>query len=242
MIQEIYDYLLIRSGFIFNNDSIYEFVKDKESFKYIIHCAAELMQKENFFIVYPDALKNLSSLIQKYRFDYNKDKEINSDMNFIIERKNEYDHMSLNRKIYLSKKWLSSEFKDRELPVVLQTDENVTASCLNEISTFICIAGYKLDDTGESYEYVGDKEDIVLDVDTVNYLSLINLIANRYPGFYYDEFNLKNALYNVKAILDTKPNFILLRYIRKTMRNLKKLEKEINQVSKELVKELKKTK
>ena len=148
--------------------------------------------------------------------------------------------MPMKRKVYLAREWLYHEFKDRNLPFILQTPDKVTGACMNDVSIFLHMAGYKISEDGKTYDYVGDDEDTVIDVEIDEYLSIVNLLANRFPAFYYFEYNLKNALYNLYELLKCKPNRVLVSYIKKTIKNLKQLEKEINELDEGFVKELKK--
>ena len=237
MIQEIYDYLLTRSSFMFNKEVMIKECDTKDRFREITHNVVELMQKENFFIVYPEALKNINDLVQYYRFNYNKDKEINDDMNFIIERTNEYKNMTYNRKRYLASEWLKLEFKDRNLPWICQTEETVTGAMWNEVDIFLTICGYTLSEDGKTYEYDDNRQEQETITDVYRYLQIINLLANRYPGFFYDEYNMQNTLYNLNSISEQKPTKLILKYVKRTLKNIKKLEKEVKELEREMIKE-----
>ena len=118
MTQEIYSYLLIRNYLALENDeySLENEDNPKDQYAFFVNTVAELMQKENYPLVFEDMQMEINDIIQKYRFTYMKDKDLNENINYIITRLSEYKQMPTSRKNYLLKDWYKSEYKKRLLP------------------------------------------------------------------------------------------------------------------------------
>lgn len=110
MIQEILDYLLIRSFLINSTEKeIVESVTDEETFSYLLNSIYNLMQDENFVLTSPALYDRVLAFITKYRFDYIKNKEYCEKMNYIIGRLHDYTLMSANRKKDIMYNWVEEE-------------------------------------------------------------------------------------------------------------------------------------
>ena len=117
MTQEILDYLLIRSLLVnSSSDEIIEQVSDKESFSYFINNVSMLIEEEDFLILSPVLQDRVGDVLYKYRFTYNKEKEFNEQMNYIIGRLQDYHLMSDERKSFIIDSWVENESNVRELP------------------------------------------------------------------------------------------------------------------------------
>ena len=238
MIQEIYDYLLIRSHFLFDKELLISKCNSKESFKIVVDSISNIMQKEDYFLTSATLQENISDLIQKYRFDFMKCKEINDEVNFIIGRLNEYKSMNPDHKSRLVSEWLHEEYQARNLPYSCKTASTVLNAMANEHSLFMTICGYKLNDEGNDFIPVGeDGQYIEKELDIFSYLELNNVLISRYPVFFFQEDYIETALYNIDEIIKTGSSKLVLKYAKSTLKQLKKLIKEMDEVSLEMVKE-----
>lgn len=158
MTQEIYNYLLIRNYLIQDNDeySLEGEENPKEQYAFFVNAVAELMQHENYPLISEQMQEEISNIIQKYRFDYMKDKELNESINYIITRLREYELLSYKRKNNLIRDWYKDEYNNRMLPYKYRNPDcmNLLLSCdfrnyekLTNVFTFEEFLGsYKLQD------------------------------------------------------------------------------------------------
>lgn len=189
MIQEILDYLLIRSLLINSTtEEIIEEIKDKDSFYYIVESIDKLMQEEDFLFVLSEYNEKTLDIVSHYRFDYNKDKELNDKMNYIIGRLKQLREISPERKKYIIDNWLEEEWKNRELPKKYQNIDDIVYLVSLDASYLIGII---------SLSQMEIKS-------VIEYSSLINIIINKFPDFFYEDK-------------------VLLEVIRKTLISLKKV-------------------
>lgn len=191
MIQEISDYLLIRS-LLYNSDSeeLIEVAKEKDNYIYILNNIYELMQEENFIFVDPHLVTNVEDFIYKYRFDYNRDKEINDKMNYIIGRLNDYKNMSDKRKQFIIDNWVQEESQNRNLPFIYKNLNNLLS--LISLDT-LYYQGMISIDKPFNIEYV------------VEYVSIINIIMNRFSESFNDDIEfLEVTRQNLQILKDNK--------------------------------------
>lgn len=191
MIQEISDYLLIRS-LLYNSDSeeLIEVAKEKDNYIYILNNIYELMQEENFIFVDPHLVTNVEDFIYKYHFDYNRDKEINDKMNYIIGRLNDYKNMSDKRKQFIIDNWVQEESQNRNLPFVYKNLNNLLS--LISLDT-LYYQGMISIDKPFNIEYV------------VEYVSIINIIMNRFSESFNDDIEfLEVTRQNLQILKDNK--------------------------------------
>ena len=210
MIQEILDYLLIRN-LLYNSDSeeLIAVVETKENFVYILDNIYLLMQEENFVFLSPHLVMNVSAFIQKYRFDYNKEKEINDKMNYIIERLNDYRHMSSKRKELVIQDWILQESENRNLPLCYR---NLT-SVLGLISL----------DAFYFLNMVSIKEPFQIEC-LVEYLSIINIIINKFPQCFAEDIKfLEVTRQNLDSLAHNKniPK-VDARMVHRTLKKIRK--------------------
>ena len=224
MIQEIYDYLLIKSYFASEDETGLQLETEdnaKEQFKYIVENVALLMQEEDFFLLIPDIQEQLTDIIQKYRFKY-KSKEIYENINFIIDTLNRYKRIPENRKEKLINEWYKNEYKDRNLPFKYRNKNTVMVLCAIDFSFFDELIKNQL-----SID-VFNKKMIINESDEINniipFLSLINLMINRFEDFMLDIIDIEELYYCIDEI-SVLPNVPkeCLKYIKVTLKQLDKL-------------------
>ncbi len=199
MIQEILDYLLTRC-LLLNSTSqeLIDNITDKETFSYVVKNISNLMQKEDFVLIDRSLQEKVSDIIQSHRFDYNKDKELNAEMNYIIGRLQDYKSMSTNRKNMLIYNWIKQETEVRGLPVYYRE--------INILLNLVCYDAFYMKNMLCSSNGQTEIDNVV------EYLSLINLILNKYTTFFDENQNLlKLTIENCEIIAEIKkiPKFIL---------------------------------
>lgn len=199
MIQEILGYLLTRSLLVnSSSDEIVESINNKEEFTYLLNNISSLIEEEDFLIVDTDMQDKVSDLIQKYRFEYNKDKEVNETMNYIIGRLHNYKTMDDERKKYIVNNWIETEIKNRELPKQLHN--------IHDIFYFISL---------DCSYFMGIMSLSRMEIKSVcEYSSLINLIINKYPEAFEED---KMLLGVINETLMNFKNIPLLRSYEKKM-------------------------
>jgi hypothetical protein len=176
-----------------------------------------LMQEENFILTSDELIDSVSNLIQKYRFDYYKDKELNDKMNFIIGLLNYYKNLSTSDRIYLKEDWLTNECMHRNLPLCYHNYDSVIGLMQHD------------------YEYFEKMLDVttILDIDNViEYLSLINIIIDKCPDLFQNEILLMVTESNCERFKkDSNCSKDCLRMIKDTLKKLKCFYKEDNTTS-----------
>ncbi len=176
MIQEIYDYLSIRSD-LTNYDSLQliELAKDPETFRYYIKNISKLMQEEDYFLTSFELMNRVEDLLQAYRFDFIKEKEINEEMNYIIGRLQDYRNLSPKRHLTLIHRWLQEERTNRGLPFYCSQDEFYFQLISYDKETFFQIFSLE--------EHFEIKNPLM-------YLSLVHLLIEKFPEVWEDEILL----------------------------------------------------
>lgn len=224
MIQEILDYLLIRSVLLNStSEEMINTINDTKTFPYIIKNINLLMQQEDFILLDKSLQYKVVDILQKFRFDYIKDKEVNDQMNYIIDRLKTYKEMSYDRKRYLVNEWIKQEAKTRELPWYYHTIKNLVSLISLDMYYF-----QRMIVTDEPFEIDN----------VVEYLSLLNIILNKFPDcFQEDKLFLELTREKCKMIKSISgfPKFI--RKINKSI--LKRLNEnfEVNEEVNKKVKE-----
>lgn len=203
MTQEILDYLLIRS-LLANSTSeeIINMIENKEIFVYLINSIASLMQQEDFILINHDYQEKVSDIVQSHRFDYNQDKDLNEQMNYIIGRLKEYEAMSFNRKQYLINSWMKQEFKNRGLPWIYQTPE-----------TLFCLISLDM----KYFQQMIELKELKID-NLIEYFSILNIILNKFP----------NTFSNDPLFLEIhKKNCMMIQEIPQIPHSIQKMNKKI---------------
>ena len=224
MTQEIFDYLLIRSYFANNSEKdIDELDFELEYYKSFLKNISMVMQKEDYFLLCDELCNRVSYFIQRNRFKFNYDKEANVEMNFIIQRLNEYKRLSENEKIKRAEAFIKEEYESRKMPNKYRVSEELPLYISRDCSYFMEILG--LEYNGDSTISSNPNHNFEID-NYFEYLSLINWLIDKYP-----DFVLNTALpEQVKLTTDTicsikKMPSYFKEYSKITAKNLKKLEK-----------------
>ena len=218
MIQETFDCLLTRAYFMNNDeDEILESIDSKETFDSIIYRASCLMQEEDFFLIKDEYQNKLRRLIGEFRFEYN-DSSINEDINYIIGRLNDYKNMSQERKNYLIEQFYNGQYAIRNLPRPYQVRSNIDTFMRIDFSTLI-----------QLFPNIKGTESVELSCEILNdveYISFINMLLNKHTDIFFLPTFIDTTVGNL-AELSHEPNVPLytLFYIKKTIKNIKKLER-----------------
>lgn len=222
MTLEIYDYLLIRNYLIQENNEQFDLTNEinaKEQFAYFVKGVSEIMQNEDMPLLCNAIQEEISDIIQKYRFIYNSS-EIRDDINYIINRLNEYSSMSDKRKNYLINEWYKKECEDRLLPRKYQNYDCINLVVLYDFYNLELLTGMK-EATGNELKLDLATSSCKLKA-SIAYLSTFNLIINRFKERLTDSALLELAN-NIAAL----PKYVELskedlKYIRKTLKNIEK--------------------
>lgn len=232
MIQEIYDYLYIRSLVNSSRFDLDHF-RDKEDLEIFLSRLAKYFNTgEDAFIAYTDFHKYVVEVIAKYRSEKELNHKTIYDINTILGRLNEYklfDSSTLKNKV---DNWFQNEYTDRKLPLILRNQEVVFASVMNEDTIFVIL----------NKEYIEKNSKIKIDIlegpNPLDYTQLINLLISRYPGYFYANEAYDNAMKVLQDCLTKVDTITMTSYIKKTIRRLKKVKKEIEKTRKKVLKEL----
>lgn len=208
-LEETLNYLTVRSLLMNQtSDSLINLVDSEAIYQFFVDNISYIMQEENYILI-SDALgERVSDLVHHYRFDYNKNKKINDQVNYIIGRLNDYKIMSLNRRAALTKEWIKEESKNRGLSTKYATPEN--------LFSLIALDG----DYFQSMINIG--EEFVLE-NIMEYVSLLNLLLNRFTSVFEDDLFLEITKQNCETI-QSIPNLpkIYLKMIRKILCRINK--------------------
>lgn len=209
MIEEVFNYLIVRSSLTnHTSEELIELVKNKEDYKFFVDNISKIMMEEDFILISDDLIDSVSNLVHHYRFDYNKNKEINDQVNYIIDRLRDYKNMSLKHKIDLSNSWISQERENRGLSAKLATPENLLSMIALDGTYF-----YSMINIGEEFCIENIME----------YLSLLNLLLNRFHAVFEDNLFLEITKQNCKVIQSIpKLPRIYLKMIKKILDRLNK--------------------
>ncbi len=176
MIQEIYDYLSIRSNLTnYNSKQLIELAKDPDTFRYYIKNISKLMQEEDYLLTSWELMKGVEDLLQAYRFDFIKEKEINEKMNYMIGRLQDYRNLSPKRHLTLINRWIQEERKNRGFPFYCDQDE-------------LYFQLISLDE--ESFFQIFSLESHFEIKNPLAYLSLVHLLIEKFPEVWEDEILL----------------------------------------------------
>lgn len=219
MTQEISGYLLIRSFLLVNDtNELIEKAGDRESFGYIVKNIVQLIMKEDYFLITDDLIRKVFDFINYYRSIYINDKEINDNVNYIIRKLNEYKNMDFNTKKFLGQKWLKEEMMVRELPKEYQNIEVVLNLIVMDNTFTLALYGFN------------DSLVPTTNLEIIEYLSLVNLIMNRFP----EMFEQMNILALIESFNDIKTMTGLdtasKKFLNKTINNL--IKKQISNLIK----------
>lgn len=153
-------------------------------------------------------IDNVSELVQHYRFDYNKNKEINDNVNYIIGRLHDYREMSIDRKKYITDNWIKEELEARGIPP--------KAIRLEQLLNLLIL--------DESYfrKMLNIREEFVIE-NLMEYLSLVNLLLNKFPKVFEDNLFLEITKQNCECIKSiSKLPRLYSKMVQKILSRLKK--------------------
>ena len=221
MTLETSDYLLIRSLLLkASSDRFIDEIEKRNKFEYIINTTLQLMQEEDFFLVFPEAQNKLYDLLAKLRFKYNKDKELNAKMNSIIEKLNIYKSMSEETKDRLIEEFYYSEYCKRSLTLSLRICDNIRVCISNDFRNYLELSFKVIEENGSIKGSI-----IELDNDTFPlYLSTINLLVNKFP-YEYDIDAINVNVNNILTVLKANKRSLSFNnraYLKNTLKTLKK--------------------
>lgn len=209
MIEEAFNYLLTRSLLMSkeSNDLI-NLVDSEEMYKFFVDNISCIMQEEDYILVSDALIERVSDLIYHYRFDYIKNREINEQVNYIIGRLHDYREMSINRRATLCKEWIKEERKNRDLPAKDTTIEGLFSMIALDGEYF-----HSMINIGEEFMVENITE----------YLSLLNLLLNRFSQVFEDDLFLEITKQNCESIQSIpKISKVYLKMIKKILRRLDK--------------------
>lgn len=223
MIQETFDCLLTRAFFINNEENeILAAIDSKASFIFLIRRVSALMQQEDFFLINPEYQHKLSTVIGEYRFKYS-DPSIIEDINYIIGRLNEFKAMSEERKNYLINEFYKDQYAIRNLPLAYRNRHNIN---LFMVLDFVCLTQL-FPGIGESE--AARQEEHPKDIEVLNdveFISLMNILLNKHSDIFFLDGFIETTVGNFNELLESgKLSFHTAMYIKKTLKNIKRLER-----------------
>lgn len=208
MIGNVINYLAVRSILMGNTkEELIKLVKGESDYKFFVDNISLIMQQEDYILLSDELIERVADLVHQYRFDYNKNKEINDEINYIIGRLHDYRGMNPRRKDLLCQKWFDEELFYRGLS---KKDANIA-----RIYKMIALDGEYL------YNMVNVGVEFSID-DILEYLSLLNLLLSRFPLVFQDNLLLEIAKQTCIAI-ETIPKLPkkYLKMIKKFLHKLK---------------------
>lgn len=209
MLEKAYNYLCVRSLLMaYDSQQLIDLVVDESTYKFFVDNIAFIMQEEDYLLIADELVSRVSDLVHHYRFDYNKNKEINDQVNYIIDRLRDYHTMSFNHRVDLSREWFKEERKKREIPRRYATASNLL--------TLVCSDAFYFSNMVSTEEFVISN--------IMEYLSLINLLLNQFPSSFEDSIFLEVIKQNCQ-FLKTLPNFPRV-YMKMVNKILDRLNKE----------------
>ena len=224
MTLEIFDYLLIRHNCFVNNPEALDFNQSndvKKQFANYTKCISKIIQHEDITLLCKDIQDEILSIVQKYRFDYLKDKEITESVNYIIDKFNEYTLMSDTRKNNLINEWYKNEYKDRLLPRKYCRFSYINLLTVYDLYNLEIMSGL-IEATTDSFN--GNYATQSCEISAVSsYASTFNLLINRFPNR-FDKQSLEVVIKNLTRLINnTELSKTDLMYIKKTINNIKKI-------------------
>lgn len=217
MIQEILDYLLIKSHFILcTEEELLEKVEDERMLEIYCDNICRILEQEKFFYTSDELIEKLEAIVYKKRFDGKHSKELIVDFNIMIDAINQYKKLSSSDKILLGAKYIDEEVKIRNMPF-----RRFPGYTLNAI--YDCIKN-------ESYyaKILLQKECDLAIYDPLYLLTTVNLLCNRYPEALQENLNgISRCCASVIMLDDLSKNFYYRKMLKKTNKTLEELAKDI---------------
>ena len=236
MIQEIFNYLYTRSLLLEKEVLL---VKDGNEEKYLsdnLLSILNVLTLEPYFADREDTRKVLSSFIQKYRFSFPNNTEIKVFFNELIKVINEHQTQDEKTTNIEKKQWLEREYKDRCLPKKFRNEKTMIEFVRADAELFMNMSGFYCFD-GENFEKV--PELIFKCLDVVEYLGLMNFLINREPKYFASKETIDSLIEQCYSLSTYEENAEVLKYIKKTIRNLKRIDRERRIVTTQVIREAK---
>ena len=220
MIQEIYDYLLIRHILITNTrEELLEDINNKEMYDKTVKVVANLMETEDFVLVVPGVQEKVDEMIKNYRFDY-CDKNNVEEINYIVDMLNKYKNKSDGEIERRRIDFLLDEFKDRNLSMKYTfKKEKILDMIANDFVVY------------ESFSRIPALEEenapFEIKVEIDYFTSTVNLLMSRFPDL-FKEVNiapyLRHILTKIKECKQV--NIFSKSYIKRTLKDLDYVEEQ----------------
>lgn len=234
MTLEIFDYLLTRHTCFANNPEGLDFDQSydvKKQFTNYTKCISEIIQHEDITLICKDSQDEIISIVQKYRFDYLKDKEITESVNYIIDKFNEYTLISDAKKNNLINEWYKNECKDRLLPRKYCCYSYIDLLTVYDLYNYEIMSGL-IQATTDFFNRNFTTQNCEINA-LVSHASTFNLLITRFP----DRFNkqsLETEINNLTKIINCiELSKTDLKYIKKIINNI---EKNLNPKNQKILK------
>ena len=234
MIREIYNYLYTRSLLLGNEVLVVEDGNEENNLFNSLATILGIIVTEPYFADRKDTRKMLSDFIQKYRFSFPKNTQINTMFNELIKLIN--DHGIQDERINQKEinQWLEREYKDRCLPKKFRDEGTILDFILADADLFMNMNGFYCFD-GENFEKV--PELIFKCLDVVEYLGLMNFLITRETRYFASKETIDSLIEQCYSLSTYEENAEVLKYIKRTIRNLKRIDRERRIVIKQAIKE-----
>ncbi len=218
MIQEILDYLLIKSQFILcTEEELLEKVKDEKILEIYCDIICTIIENENFFYTDEKLMKKLDTIVREKRFEGRHKNELIVDFNIIVETINKYKTLSESDKIIITANWIDEEAKARDIPF-----RKFPGCTVDVIHNYIKYESY--------YTRLLFTDDIEVEVEYPLYLlGTINLLCNRYPDIIIQNVDAAERCTSILLLMKDvyKKTIIANSMIRKTLKRLEKVSENI---------------
>ena len=133
------------------------------------------------------------------------------------------------KKNYLMKDFCKNEYKKRSLPLYYSYFEHLTELLSLDFTSFLSINNmfYNFD----TQQLEETEQVLITSGELISYLSVINLITNTNPELFIEDNKMAELYDNIKYIIDkVSIDKYQLKYAKKTLSNLKRLEKQFSKV------------
>lgn len=226
MIQEILDYLLIKSQFlILSKEELLEKVRDEDYLEIYCDIICGIIENEYFFYTSDELMEKLQAIVYEKRFANTHSKELIVDFNIIVDAINNYKSMTDSDKMLLRAEWIKQEANTRKLPY-----RKFPGYLVEDIYPMIKSDSFYIENLV--------KEETCMDIyNPVYFLSSINLLCNKYSSIFKENPNILSLCYAFSISLQQKvcPKgyFVYSRMAKHTFNELEKIEEVISDEIKE---------
>lgn len=234
MIQEIYNYLYTKSLLLEKEVLLVDDGNEEKNLSDNLLSILNVLTLEPYFADREDTRKMLSSFIQKYRFSFPNNTKIKVSFNELIKVINEHQAQDKKTTNKEKKQWLESEYKDRCLPKKFRNEKTMIEFVRADAELFMNMSGFYCFD-GVNFEPVPKL--LFNNLDVVEYLGLMNLMINREPRYFSTKERIDLLMEHCYSFSKGEKNVTVLNYIKRTIRNLKRIDRERRIVIKQVIKE-----